>query len=97
MWPRTCRPSSTRNAPNGATIQFLNWTSPDIDGQLVRWARHRLRGDELVMEMAQRRMAQSAGRPLPAPITSSRPCLTIGGSSWPAGSTATPISASKRS
>ncbi|AMJ49816.1 TraC family protein [Cereibacter sphaeroides] len=49
------------NAPNGATIQFLNWTSPDIDGQLVRWARHRLRGDELVMEMAQRRMAHLRG------------------------------------
>ena len=45
------------NAPNGATIQFLNWTSPDIDGQLIRWARHRLTGDDLVKEMAQRRMS----------------------------------------
>lgn len=44
------------NAPNGATIQFLNWTSPDIDAPLIRWARHRLTGDDLVKEMAQRRM-----------------------------------------
>lgn len=45
------------NAPNNATLQFLNWTSPDIDAPLIRWARHRLTGDELVREMAQRRMA----------------------------------------
>ncbi|MDH2328355.1 type IV secretion system protein TraC [Cereibacter sp. SYSU M97828] len=45
------------NAPNGCTIQILNWTSPDIDAKLVQWARHRLGGDELVGEMAQRRMA----------------------------------------
>ncbi|MFC3058411.1 TraC family protein [Paenirhodobacter populi] len=45
------------NAPNNASIQFLNWTSPDIDAPLIRWARHRLTGDELVRQMAQRRMA----------------------------------------
>ncbi|MPL92158.1 Protein TraC [bioreactor metagenome] len=47
------------NAPNNCTVQFLNWTSPDIDAQLIQWAKHRMHGDadELVREMAQRRMA----------------------------------------
>lgn len=49
------------NAPNGATLQILNWTSPDIDSQLIRWAKHRLTGDELVQEMAQKRMAHLRG------------------------------------
>ena len=44
------------NAPNTATVQFINWTSPDIDAQLVAWARHRFSGDELVREMAENRL-----------------------------------------
>ena len=44
-------------APNGATLQIINWTSPDIDALLVKWARHRMQGDDLVREMAQKRIA----------------------------------------
>lgn len=49
------------NAPNNSTIQFLNWTSPDIDAPLIRWAKHRMGVDELVTEMAQKRMAHLRG------------------------------------
>lgn len=45
------------NAPNGSSIQVLNWASPDIDKALINWARHRLTGDDLIKEMAQKRMA----------------------------------------
>ena len=45
------------NAPSGATLQILNWTSPDIDAPLIKWARHRMQGDDLVREMAQKRIA----------------------------------------
>lgn len=45
------------NAPNGSTIQILNWTSPDVDKPLVRWARHRMLRSPLVKEMAENRLA----------------------------------------
>lgn len=44
------------NAPNNSTVQIINWTSPDIDNQLVAWARHRFAGDDLVREMAEHRL-----------------------------------------
>lgn len=43
-------------APANTTIQFLNWTSHDIDRPLVNWAQHRFRHGELVSEMAHWRM-----------------------------------------
>lgn len=44
------------NAPINSTVQIINWTSPDIDNQLVAWARHRFTRDDLVREIAEHRL-----------------------------------------
>jgi conjugal transfer ATP-binding protein TraC len=44
-------------APREATIQILNWTSPDIDEVLLDWAKHRFCHGELIAEMATSRLA----------------------------------------
>ncbi len=48
-------------APREATIQILNWTSPDIDDALLAWGQHRFRHGELVREMAASRLRHLRG------------------------------------
>ena len=43
-------------APNDSTIQFINWTSPNIDRQLLDWSACRFAGDDLVRRMAEKRI-----------------------------------------
>jgi len=42
--------------PNNAGIQFINWTSPNINAALGQWAAHRRTGDELVEKITQSRL-----------------------------------------
>ncbi len=43
-------------APNDSSLQFINWTSPNIDRQLLDWSARRFAGDDLVRRMAEKRI-----------------------------------------
>jgi len=46
----------TTEMPSNAGVQFINWSSPNIESTLNNWGRHRTQGGDLMREMTLRRM-----------------------------------------
>lgn len=50
--PSALHSALTAHCPNEATVQIINWASPDIDAKLDRWSNPRLRQTEIMRRAA---------------------------------------------